>query len=100
MNESGDRKKKENKARGERKTESRGGLAQGLRRSSVSGYWKVLFMAIFYLVFISAASGFDEGICEIVCVAVRFMELGHIIPSIRPKSLHFSFPFLSRTMGF
>ena len=54
----------------------------------------------FYLVFISATYGFDEGICEIVCVAVRYMELGHIIPSIRPKSLHFSFPFLSRTMGF
>ena len=52
------------------------------------------------MVFISVVSGFDEGIYEIICVAMRFMELGHMIPSIRPNSLHFSFSFLFGTMGF
>ena len=52
------------------------------------------------MVFISVVSGFDEGICEIICVVMRFMELGHIILSIRPNSLHFSFSFLFRTIGF
>ena len=39
------------------------------------------------MVFISDASGFDERICEIVCVVVGFMELGYIIPSPRTQLL-------------
>ena len=61
-------------------------LCLRLLEGSVHGFLSVWFLL--------TASGFDEGICEIICVAVGFMELGQVIPTPKdptPCTFHFHF---------